>query len=86
MAHLFVKRLINRLYSRPYLLFTNTVTGVISISIGDVLQQNLEHHWSNHSKQKNANEDDQPFEWNRTRTSIILYLHLIFFINRMYLN
>ena len=40
-----IRRLIQKLYSKPYLIGTNTVTGVISISIGDVLQQNLEHYW-----------------------------------------
>lgn len=44
------KNLVNKLYSKPYLLLTNTATGVVSISIGDVLQQNLEHALSKDEK------------------------------------
>lgn len=79
MAHLFAKRLVNKLYSRPYLIITNTVTGVISISIGDVLQQNLEHYWSHHQKQQDANTSDRPFEWNLTRTSIVICIDILFY-------
>lgn len=79
-----IAQIINRLYHRPYLLMTNTVTGVLSISIGDVLQQNLENHWTNNNKNfDNVIGDEQNstkrFQWDQKRTSLLFLNNGIFF-------
>lgn len=81
-----IAQIINRLYHRPYLLMTNTVTGVLSISIGDVLQQNLENHWTNNNKNfDNVIGDEQNstkrFQWDQKRTSLLFLNNGIFFFN-----
>lgn len=65
------KQLVSKLYLKPYLVVTNTITGVISISIGDVLQQSLEHQYSakNQRNCKENVEHKSDFCWDSTRTS-----------------
>lgn len=48
-----IKLWINKLYSPKYLLWTNITTGMISISIGDAIEQYFERcfHWENKSNQ-----------------------------------
>lgn len=81
---LVTKRIVNKLYSKPYLLFTNTISGVISISIGDYLQQNLEHNWENSKKFDTVLVEDfdkkinEPFVWDSKRTSNYLNFLSIF--------
>ncbi|KAF7494166.1 Mpv17-like protein 2 [Sarcoptes scabiei] len=78
-----IAQIINRLYHRPYLLMTNTVTGVLSISIGDVLQQNLENHWTNNNKNfDNVIGDEQNstkrFQWDQKRTRNMMFAGVYF--------
>ena len=67
------KRLLDKLYSKPFLLVTNTVTGVVSISIGDVLQQNLEHAWAGHQEKSESQKvSTSELVWDSKRTSELL--------------
>ena len=53
------------LYSPKYLLITNSMTGIISMSIGDSIQQFIEFKSENQIKRQNS--DQKEFELNKRR-------------------
>lgn len=73
-----VKNLVNKLYSKPYLLLTNTATGVVSISIGDVLQQNLEHALTKDEKIESTLQTIQQTVWDSSRTKNMMLAGVYF--------
>lgn len=76
------RRVFSALYSKPLIVVTNTITGVVSISIGDVLQQSLEQGlpgkvWKLNSWTADTIMGD--FNYDKQRTSILykmIYIRL----------
>ena len=76
-------RIGKRLYSPKYLIITNSVTGIISVSIGDSIQQFIEFKVENQLKQ---NDDQKQFELNKRRNCQLFSVKTIidyFFYNKI---
>jgi hypothetical protein len=58
-----IKRLIKSLYSPKYLIITNSMTGIVSMAVGDCLQQYIEYLQNNN---KSFDEQKQ-FHLNKRR-------------------
>lgn len=61
-----VKSIAKRVYSPKYLIITNSMTGIISMCIGDSIQQRIEFNLDSNQNKQQISEQKE-FEFNKKR-------------------